>query len=284
MVSGTRKKMTDPIGVIAGSGRFPVLFAEEAKRQGARVVAVALKGVTDVAALSAAADSIETFALGQVSAPLDYLKKAGVKRVVMAGKVQHVSLFGGIIPDLRAIKILAGLKDRRTDTILSAIADEFKKEGLEVLSSATYLQHLIPKAGPLTKKKPTAEQEADAALGWKAAKALAGLDIGQSIVVQGKAVVAVEAMEGTDAAVRRASELVKSNGEKPRLVVVKVAKPRQDFRFDLPVVGLDTLKTLSDAGAAALVFEAGKTLVFDRAAFVQDADARGLTIWAMEDK
>ncbi|MBI5596141.1 MAG: UDP-2,3-diacylglucosamine diphosphatase LpxI [Elusimicrobia bacterium] len=274
--------MTPAIGLIAGSGRFPVLFAEEAKRRGARVVAVALKGVTDLPALTPAVDSVECFALGQVSAPLSFLKKSGVTQVVMAGKVQHVSLFGGIIPDLRAVKILASLKDRRTDTILSAVAEEFKKEGLEVLSSATYLQHLIPAAGVLTKRKPSADEEADAALGWKAAKALAGMDVGQSVVVQGRAVVAVEGMEGTDACVRRAGQLVRSNGEAPRLVVVKVAKPRQDFRFDLPVLGLDTLKTLGEAGASALALEAGKTLIFDRDEFVRGADAQGLAVWAVD--
>ena len=258
-----------------------MLFAEEAKRQGARVVAVALKGVTDVPALMAAADEVHPFALGQVTGPLELLKKAGVKKVVMAGKVQHVSLFGGIIPDLRAVKILASLKDRRTDTILGALADEFQKEGLELLSSATYLGHLIPGPGVLTRRRPTAEEEADAALGWKAAKALAAADVGQSVVVQDKAVVAVEAMEGTDACVRRAAELVKSNGDKPRLVVVKVAKPKQDFRFDLPVLGLDTLKVLKECGATGLVFEAGKTLVFDRESFVKGADAQGLAVWAL---
>jgi len=273
--------MTDPIGLIAGSGRFPVLFAEEARRQGARVVAVALKGVTDVPALTAAADEVHPFALGQVTGPLELLKKAGVKKVVMAGKVQHVSLFGGIIPDLRAVKILAGLKDRRTDTILGAIADEFRKEGLELMSSATFLGHLIPGPGPLTKRRPSSDEEADAALGWKAAKALAGVDVGQSVAVQGKAVVAVEAMEGTDAMVRRASALVKSNGDTPRLVVVKVAKPKQDFRFDLPVLGLDTLAVMKECGVTGLALEAGKTLVFDREAFVKGADAQGLAVWAL---
>ena len=273
----------EPLGLIAGSGRFPVLFAEEARRQGQRVVAVALKGVTDLPALREAADEVSAFTLGQVNGPLDFLKKAGVKRAVMAGKVQHVSLFGGIVPDLRAVKILAGLKDRRTDTILSAVADEFKKEGIELLSSATFLSHLLPAAGVLTKRTPTPAEEADAALGWKAAKALAGCDAGQSAVVQGKVVVALEAMEGTDACVRRAAELVRSNGDGPKLVVVKVAKPAQDFRFDLPVIGLDTLSVFKECGVTALALEAGKTMIFDRAMFVRGADSNGLAVWARED-
>lgn len=273
----------EPLGVIAGSGRFPVLFAEEARKQGSRVVAVALKGVTDLPALKSAADEVREFALGQVTAPLEFFKKAGVKRAVMAGKVQHVSLFGGILPDLRAVKLLATLKDRRTDTILSAVAAEFEKEGIELLSSATFLQHLLPAKGVLTKRKPTPEEEEDAALGWKAAKALAGYDIGQSVAVQGKAVVAVEAMEGTDATLRRAAQLVRSNGEQPALVLVKVAKPRQDFRFDLPVLGLDTLKVMAECGAKALCLEAGKTMIFDRDLFLKQADAQGLCVWARED-
>ncbi|TBR20114.1 LpxI family protein, partial [bacterium] len=149
------------------------------------------------------------------------------------------------------------------------------------ICSATFLGHLIPGPGPLTKRRPTSDEEADAALGWKAAKALAGVDVGQSVAVQGKAVVAVEAMEGTDAMVRRAAALVKSNGDTPRLVVVKVAKPKQDFRFDLPVLGLDTLGVLKECGATGLALEAGKTLIFDREAFVRGADAQGLAVWAL---
>ncbi|MFH1724655.1 MAG: UDP-2,3-diacylglucosamine diphosphatase LpxI [Elusimicrobiota bacterium] len=276
--------MTDaaPIGLIAGSTRFPILFAQEAKRQGRRVVAIALKGVTD-ARLAETVDELHTFKLGQVSAPLKVLKAAGVKRVVMVGKVQHVSLFGGVLPDLRAARILAGLKDRRTDTILAAVADEFAKEGIELLSSATYLSHLVAPPGVLTRRKPTKAEAADIELGWRAAKALAGFDIGQSVVVKDRAVIAVEGMEGTDATVLRAAELARSHGKDPGLVLVKVAKPRQDFRFDLPVLGLDTLDILERAGVTAIAVEAGKTLIFDKPEFLERADGMKLAVTAIED-
>ncbi|MFC1679619.1 LpxI family protein [Elusimicrobiota bacterium] len=275
---------SEVIGLIAGSGRFPILFAEEAKRLGRRVVAITLKGVTD-ARVADIVDEAHAFKLGQVSAPLKVLKKAGVKRVVMAGKVQHKSLFGGVLPDLRAVKLLAGLKDRRTDTILAAIADEFAREGIELISSATHLSHLLSEPGVLSKRKPSKIESADIEFGWRAAKALAGFDIGQSVVVRGRAVVAVEAMEGTDATVLRAAELARGEGTgKTGLVLVKVAKPRQDFRFDLPVLGLDTLDTLERAGASALAFEARRTLIFDKDAFLERADRLGLAVVAVEEK
>ena len=269
--------MTEPLGLVAGSGRFPLLVAEEAKRRGVPVVALGIPGVTDPA-LEAVAGKLTWFKLGQIDAPIKALKDAGVKKVVMAGKVQHVSLFGGVLPDWRAAKVLLGLKDKRTDTILRAVADEFAKDGLEFVSSAIYLEHLLAPLGALTKRSFTKEQLSDAALGWKAAKAVAGFDIGQTVVAQGGMIVAVEGMEGTDACVGRAAELARTQGRDPSLVVIKVAKPRQDFRFDLPVVGLDSLVNFKKAGVAALAFEAGATLIFDRAQFAANADAAGLAV------
>lgn len=269
--------MAEPLGLIAGSGRFPLLVAEEAKRRGVPVVALGIPGVTDPA-VEAAAGGLTWFKLGQIDAPIKALKDKGVRRVVMAGKVQHVSLFGGVMPDWRAAKVLLGLKDKRTDTILRAVVDEFAKDGLEFVSSAAYLEHLLAPAGPVTRRSFTAAQAADAALGWKAAKAVAGFDIGQTVVVQDGAVVAVEGMEGTDACVRRAAELARAHGREAALTVVKVAKPRQDFRFDLPVVGLDTLAAFSAAGVKAVALEAGATLIFDRERFAEDADAAGLAV------
>lgn len=241
------------------------------------VVALGIPGVTDEA-LTRLVDTLTWFKLGQIDAPIKALKDKGVKKVVMAGKVQHVSLFGGVMPDWRAAKVLLGLKDKRTDTVLKAVVDEFAKDGLEFVSSATYLEQLLAPLGPATKRAFSKDERADAALGWKAAKALAGFDIGQTVVVQGGAVVAVEGMEGTDACVRRASELARSQGREPALVVVKVAKPRQDFRFDLPVVGLDTLTAFRAAGVKALALEAGTTLIFDRDRFLSEADAAGLSV------
>jgi DUF1009 family protein len=269
--------MTEPLGLIAGSGRFPLLVAEEAKRRGVPVFALGIPGVTDPA-LESVAGGLTWFKLGQIDAPIKALKDAGVRKVLMAGKVQHVSLFGGVMPDWRAAKVLLALKDKRTDTILNAVVEEFAKDGLEFVSSATYLEHLLAPDGALTKRTLTKEQLSDAALGWRAAKAVAGFDIGQTVVVQGGAIVAVEGMEGTDATVKRAAELARSQGREPALVVVKVAKPRQDFRFDLPVIGLDSLVNFKNAGVKALALEAGATLVFDRARFAADADAAGLAV------
>ncbi|MFA6029943.1 MAG: UDP-2,3-diacylglucosamine diphosphatase LpxI [Elusimicrobiota bacterium] len=274
--------MGERLGLIAGSGRFPLLVAEQARRAGLEVVALGLPGVTDPA-LEALVFRLEFFKLGQIDAPVRYLRESGVKKAVMAGKVQHASLFGGVLPDLRAVRLLAGLKDKRTDTVLGAIADEFKKEGIELISSAAYLGHLLPEEGVLSRRKPSAEESADALLGWKAAKALAGFDVGQSVAVQGGAVVAVEGMEGTDAMIARAGEIARSHGRAPRLTLVKVAKPKQDFRFDLPVVGLDTLASLRGAGAVHLCLEARKTLIFDRPEFLRGADEMGLSIAAVSE-
>lgn len=275
--------MPKRIGLIAGSGRFPLLFAEEARRAGVEVLALGIQGVTDPA-LERMVARLEYYPLGRLDAPIRLLKEAGITQAVMAGKVQHSSLFGGVLPDLRAIKLLARLKDKCTDTILSAVAGEFSKEGIELLPSSTYLSHLIPGPGVLTRRKPTAAEETDLALGWRAAKALSGFDIGQSVVVKDGAVVAVEAMEGTDATVQRAAELAGAHGGAPGLVVVKVAKPRQDVRFDLPVVGLDTLKTLERCKVTALAVEAGKTLFFDLNEFLRGADTLGLAVAALEPR
>jgi DUF1009 family protein len=267
----------EPLGLVAGSGRFPLLVAEEARRRGVPVVALGIPGVTDPA-LEAVAGGLAWFKLGQIDAPIKALRDKGVRKVVMAGKVQHVSLFGGVLPDWRATKILLGLKDKRTDTILRAIVDEFAKDGLEFISSALYLEHLLAPSGSLTKRGLSMGEQKDAALGWKAAKAVAGFDIGQTVVVQGGTVVAVEGMEGTDACVERAAALARSSGREPSLVVVKVAKPKQDFRFDLPVVGLDSLVNFKAAGVKALALETGSTLVFDRDRFAIDADAAGIAV------
>jgi DUF1009 family protein len=272
----------EKVGLIAGSGRFPILFAEEARRMNVEVVALGIKGVTDES-LERLVGSVQYFKLGQIDKPIQALKSAGVAKAVMAGKVQHASLFGGVLPDLRAAKLLARLSDKRTDTILKAVADEFAKDGIELLSSATYLSHLLVPEGPLTARKPDAAEVSDMKLGWQAAKAVAGFDIGQTVVVSGGAVVAVEGMEGTDACVLRARDIARARGSKPRLCVVKVAKPKQDLRFDLPVIGLDTLGVFKDAGVSALALEAGSTLVFDREEFVRGADAQKLAIVGMKE-
>lgn len=268
---------TEPLGLIAGSGRFPFLVAEEAKRRGVPVVALGIPGVTDPS-LETVAGGLTWFKLGQIDAPIKALREKGARKIVMAGKVQHVSLFGGVLPDWRAAKVLLELKDKRTDTILKAVVDEFAKDGLEFISSAVYLEHLLAPNGSLTKKIFSKDELNDARLGWLAAKAVAGFDIGQTVVVQGGAIVAVEGMEGTDACVERAAALARTQGREPALVVVKVAKPRQDFRFDLPVVGLDSLEHFKTLGAKALALETGSTLIFDLDRFKLEADAAGIAV------
>lgn len=269
------------VGLIAGSGRFPVLFAEQARREGLEVVALGIRGVTDPS-LERLPVRVEYFKLGQIDKPIAYLKAQGVSQAVMAGKIEHRSLFGGVLPDLRALRLLARLKDKRTDTILRAVAEEFARDGIDLLPSSTYLSHLLSPPGVLTRRGPDPAERADLALGWRAAKALAGFDIGQTVVVASGAVVAVEGMEGTDACIQRASELTRSLGLRPALAVVKVAKPRQDTRFDLPVLGLDTLQTLQRCGVTAMAIEAGKTLLFDKEEFFKRSDRLELSLTAFD--
>lgn len=269
----------DKVGLIAGSGRFPLLFAQEAKRQGVEVVALGITGITDPA-LESLVGGVHYFKLGQLSKPIELLKERGVTKAVMAGKVQHASIFGGVMPDMRAAKVLMRVKDKRTDTVLSAVADEFRKDGIELLSSTTYLSSLIVQPGQVTSRKPSPAELADIRLGWRAAKAVAGFDIGQTVVVKDGAVIAVEAMEGTDACVLRARDLARSQGKKPELTMVKVAKPKQDLRFDVPIIGLDTLKAFAEASVSALAIEAGSTMIFDKEEFLKQADAQKLAIMA----
>ena len=243
------------------------------------VVALGIQDVTDKS-LEGLVGAVRYFKLGQIDKPIQAFKAAGVTRAVMAGKVQHASLFGGVLPDLRAAKLLARLSDKRTDTILKAVADEFAKDGIELLSSATYLSHLLVPEGVLTARKPGAAETADIKLGWRAAKAVAGFDIGQTVVVKDGAVIAVEGMEGTDACIRRARASASSQGQKPKLTVVKVAKPNQDLRFDVPVIGLESLKVFAEASVSAVALEAGSTLIFDKDRFLREADAQKLAIAA----
>lgn len=275
------------IGLIAGSGQFPILVAREARRLGVGVVALGIRGVTDPE-IENFVERTHYFRLGQLEKPLRFLKECGVSRAVMAGKVQHSSLWGGVIPDLRALRLLARLRDKRADTLLSEIAAECSREGIEILSSATYLSHLLVKKGSLTHREPSSKEQADIALGWRVAKTLSGLDIGQTVVLCDGTVAALEAVEGTDACILRAGQILRNaspganSHKKPGLVVVKVAKPKQDFRFDLPTVGLQTLKTLLEAGVTAMALEAEKTLLFDSEEFVREANRHKIAVVVRE--
>lgn len=268
--------MAQRIGLIAGSGRFPVLFAETARRRGVEVVAVAHRGETDPE-LAQAVDAITWVHPGQLDALIDALKQAGVTRTVMVGGIAKPKLFHEFQPDARALAVIARVGVLRDDVLLRALAAELETEGILVVESTLYLDEIMPRPGVLTRRQPTAEELEDIAFGFVVAKAIGRFDIGQSVVVRGKTVVAVEGIEGTDATIRRAGSLV--NGD---ITVVKACKPTQDLRFDLPAIGPDTIRVIADARGRALAVEAGRTIVLDRAEMLALADAAGITVVAVD--
>ncbi len=274
------------IGLIAGGGAYPIFFAREAKKLGYDVFIIGLQGITPKQ-IEFYAKEIKYFKLGEISNPLKFLKKNNVDKVLMAGNVPHVSIFGGkISPDFRAAKLLFRLKDKKANSILGAIADELKKDGLELINSATFLDHLLPKRGFLTSIKPNKKQDKDIHFGWKVAKIIADMDIGLTVVIRDKTVVAVEAMEGTDNCILRAGNVFnKINADKKHpkknMVVVKVARPNQDMRFDLPVIGVKTLEIMRDAGANVLAIESRKTLILEKELFIKKANEFNIAVQAI---
>ncbi len=250
--------MAEKIGIIAGNGRFPFLVANEVKKSGLGVVAIGLKEETDPS-LEKSVDKIIWVSLGEFQKLMNSLKKEGIKSVIMAGQVKHSQLFANLKLDLRAVGLLAKLINKKTDTILGAVAKEFEKEGIKLLPSHEYLKDLLPKKGILTGSKLSKEEEKDVDFGFRIAKAVAGLDIGQTVVVKNGAVLAVESIEGTNECIKRAALY---GGEDT--IVVKVSKPNQDFRFDLPVIGPETVKTLIENRARVLAVESGVTLMIDK--------------------
>lgn len=270
------------LGIIAGEGKMPVYIAREAAQKGVRVVVAALKGNAREEDFRGVAAVTCTLRMGQVNAGFKFFKQHGVQQVLMAGRVQHTSIFKNLMPDLRAAKFLASLKSLKPNYLLARVVEEFQKEGFEFVSSALYLEKFMPPKGTLTKRTPTAEEEKTIAFGYKTAKAIAGLDIGLTCVVSQDAVIAVEGMEGTDACIRRAGELYKKSAEKKSTVaVVKVARPNQDNRFDLPVIGKGTIEALKDSGIKLLAFEAEKTLVLDLEDVVALADKNDICLAAV---
>jgi hypothetical protein len=261
------------IGLIAGNGRFPFLALEAARSLGHDVVVVALKEETfpeieEAAGKGPRPAPVHWLSVGQLGTCISTLKRAGVSQAVMAGQVKHVRIFSyNIVPDLTLLSAFARLKSRTPDALISAVADVMRDEGIELLDSTTFLAPLLAKAGVLTERAPTAEEREDLEFGYRMADAIAGLDIGQTIAVKHKAVVAVEAMEGTDEVIGRAGYLAG-----PGVRIVKVAKPNQDMRFDVPVVGLATIQAMRVAGASALSIDAGKTLILDGDAFLASAN------------
>jgi UDP-2,3-diacylglucosamine hydrolase len=264
------------IGLIAGNGRFPFLVLQGARSLGREVTVVAVKEEAfpelEEAARAAGA-AIHWVSLGHLGTCIKILKAAGVAEAVMAGQVKHVRIFSGVVPDLTLLSVLTKLRSRNTDALISAVADVLRGEGIELLDSTVFLAPLLAGEGVLTSRAPDEAEQADIEFGYGMADAIAGLDIGQAIAVKDKAVVAVEAMEGTDEMIARAGQLAG-----PGTRIVKVAKPNQDMRFDVPVAGLTTIDVMRSAGATALSVDAGRTLVIDGARVYGAADAAGITI------
>jgi len=266
------------VGLISGMGELPKAIALDAKARGYRVVAVALEPLADPA-LSDIADEIRWINVGKLGAIIKYLKRAGVTKAVMAGKVPKSLLYEGkIIPDVKAIKLLFSLKDRRDDSILLAITGELEKEGISLLKTTDFCAGLLAPEGVLTKKSPSGGELKDISFGWKIAKEMGRLDIGQTVVVKNRAVMAIEAIEGTDEAIRRGGRLAG-----PGAVVVKVAKPHQDMRFDVPGAGTDTLRAMIEIGAAVLAVEAEKTILIGKDRLIKEADRAGISLVGHKD-
>jgi UDP-2,3-diacylglucosamine hydrolase len=249
--------------------------AAAARRVGRRVVTVAIREETDPGLESEVAE-IHWVSLGQLGKALQALHTAGVREAIMAGQVKHRQIFSDVVPDVKLVAVLARLAFKNTDSLIGAVADALGREGITLLPSTVLLGDQLARPGTMTRRSPSKEEREDVAYGEKLARTLASLDVGQTVVVKQRAAVAVEAMEGTDDAIRRAGRLAGAGA-----VVVKVAKPRQDLRFDVPVVGPGTLEAMREAGARALAVDAEKTLLVDKEAFLADADKAGITVLGM---
>ena len=285
------------LGLIAGNGRFPFLLLDAARAQGFSVTVAAIREETDPEINHRAAIddkiTVHWLSLGELSRLIEVFHKEDVKAAVMAGQVKHKQIFSSIRPDWRLAKLLLNLRTRNTDMLLGAVAKVLADEGIELMSSTQFLEPLLAEEGSLTEsaggRTPTDDERKNIEYGLGVARALAGFDIGQTVVVAAQACVAVEAMEGTDATIARAGLLMKSldeeGGSPPstlerHLTVVKVAKPNQDMRFDVPVIGIKTIETMIAAGATCLSVEAGRTLLFDREALLKRAAVAGIAVVA----
>jgi hypothetical protein len=262
-------------GLIAGNGRFPFLVLEGARSQGIEMAVFALKEEASTE-LAQSAKRLHWVSLGELSKAIDLLHQEGVTQAVMAGQVKHSKIFSSIRPDWKLAKLLFSLPRKNTDSLIGAVADVLEGEGIKLVDSTLFLQPLVPAEGVLTRRAPDEREAADISYGLGIARQMAKMDIGQTVVISDRACVAAEAMEGTDETISRAARI--ANG-KP-LAVVKVSKPGQDMRFDVPVVGLPTIEQMKSAGATALGVDAGRTLLFDRAKLIEVADEAGIAIEA----
>ena len=283
---------TNKLGLIAGNGRFPFLLLDAARAHGTDVVVAAIKEETDPEITQrAAADPgvrVHWLSLGELSRLIETFREEGVTRAVMAGQVKHKQIFASIRPDWRLAKLLLSLRSRNTEMLLGAVAKVLADEGIELISSTTYLEPLLAPAGVLTNRSPNQREQLDISYGRDVGRAVAGHDIGQTVIVASQACVAIEAMEGTDAAIQRAGALMKTLGDEVStldrsLTVVKFAKPKQDMRFDVPVIGVQTIRVMHEAQATCLAVEAQKTLIFDLDKVLTQANESGIAIVALEN-
>ena len=274
-------ELPEKIGLIAGNGSFPFLVLDAARQRGIAVVTLAIKEEAEPS-IEEVADTVHWVALGELRRAVKILKEAGIDRALMAGQVKHKRVFKILRPDTLLLKVLSRLRSRNTDAILKAVADVLSGEGVELMDSTLLLTSVLSTKGPMGKRRPSAEEKENVAFGYRMAKAVASLDIGQTVVVKAKSVVAVEAMEGTDEAVRRAGRVV---SESPGgLAVVKVARPSQDMRFDVPVVGPRTIEVMSESGVSVLALEPGKCLLLEKEAMLKRADELKIAVYGVTER
>jgi UDP-2,3-diacylglucosamine hydrolase len=266
-------------GLIAGNGRFPFLVLEGARQQGIDMAVIALKEEASPE-LAAIAKRIHWVSLGELSKAIDLMHQEGVTQAVMAGQVKHNKIFSTIRPDWKLAKLLFSLTTKNTDALIGGVAKILEEENIHLVNSTIFLQPLVPAAGVLTNRSPNAQESSDITYGLQIARKISAMDIGQTIVVSDGACVAVEAMEGTDETIARAARLTATRSAEKPLVVIKVSKPGQDMRFDVPVVGLPTVEQMKNSGATALAIDADRTLLFDRTKLIEFADAAGIAIQA----
>jgi UDP-2,3-diacylglucosamine hydrolase len=277
--------MPERIGLIAGNGSFPLLVLDAARAQGFDVIVAAIKEEASPEIDQHGATAVHWLSLGELSRLIETFQREGVHRAVMAGQVKHKQIFSSIRPDWKLAKLLLSLGTRNTDSLLGAVANTLAEEGITLENSTSFLEPLLARAGVLTRRPPAPQEKKDIEYGRAVARHLAQYDIGQTVVVAESACVAVEAMEGTDAAIARAGEIMRSlAGDAStlarELTVVKIAKPNQDMRFDVPVIGVKTIEAMRQAGATCLALDAGKCLLLDGNAIILAADSAGITIVA----
>ncbi len=266
----------EKFGLIAGNGRFPFLVLQSAQQQGIDVVVAAIKEET-FPEIESCGYPVHWLGLGELGKLVRTFRTAGVRKAIMAGQVKHVQIFGSSFPDLTMIRMLAGLKHKNTDSLIGGVAKVLEEAGITLVDSSSLLKpHMVPE-GALTRRGLNADEQSDVDYGRPIAHRIASMDIGQTIAVRDRAVVAVEAMEGTDAVIRRAGELV----GKKKLTIIKVSKPKQDMRFDIPVIGLATVENMIASGATALVIDGQRCLIFDKEEIVKAADAHDIAVVAL---